>query len=84
MLLGAYRRVGILTARCATVTLLGEREEPAVLLSPRIMEPLAITSQHAGQALKQAREEGLLLLDMPPLSPAERRRSSASQACWRS
>jgi flagellar biosynthesis GTPase FlhF len=72
MLLGAYRRAGILPARCATVTLQGEREEPAVLLSPRIMQPLAIASQDAGQALAQAREEGLLLLDVPPLSPAER------------
>lgn len=72
MLLGAYRCAGILPARCATVTLQGEREEPALLLSPRIMHPLAIASTDAGQALAQAREEGLLLLDMPPLSPAER------------
>lgn len=72
MLLGAYRRAGILPARCATVTLLGDRDEPAVLLSPRIMQPLPIASPDAGQALTQAREEGLLLLDMPPLSPAER------------
>jgi flagellar biosynthesis GTPase FlhF len=70
-LLGAYRRAGILPARCATVTLLGERGEPAVLLSPQIMQPLAIASPHAGQALAQARKEGLLLLDMPALSPAE-------------
>jgi flagellar biosynthesis protein FlhF len=72
MLLGAYRRAGILSARCATVMLPGERDEPAVLLSPRIMQPLPIASPDAGQALTQAREEGLLLLDMPPLSPAER------------
>jgi hypothetical protein len=72
MLLGAYRRAGILPARCATVTLTGDRDEPAVLLSPRIMQPLSLASPDAGQALTQAREEGLLLLDMPPLSPAER------------
>jgi flagellar biosynthesis protein FlhF len=72
MLLGAYRRAGILPARCATVTLTGDRDEPAVLLSPRIMQPLPVASPDAGEALTQAREEGLLLLDMPPLSPAER------------
>lgn len=71
MMLGAYRRAGILPARCATVTLLGGHEEPAVLLSPRIMQPLAISSPHAGEALRKAREEGLLLLDMPALSPAD-------------
>ena len=71
-LLGAYRKAGSLPASCATITLLGEREEPAMLLSPQIMEPQALTSLRARQALAQAREEGLLLLDMPPLSPAER------------
>jgi hypothetical protein len=71
-LLGAYRKVGSLPASCATVTLVGERGEPAMLLSPRIMQPLAIASPQARQALAQARAEGMLLLDMPPLSPAER------------
>jgi flagellar biosynthesis protein FlhF len=71
-LLGAYRRAGTLPASCATITLVGEREEPAMLLSPQIMEPAALTSPRARQALAQAREDGLLLLDMPPLSPAER------------
>jgi flagellar biosynthesis protein FlhF len=70
-LLGAYRQAESLPASCATVMLVGEREEPAMLLSPRIVEPLTIASQRARQALAQAREEGLLLLDMPPLSPAE-------------
>jgi hypothetical protein len=72
MLLGAYRRAGILPARCATVTLTGDRDEPAVLMSPRVMQPLPVASPDVGQALAQAREEGLLLLDMPALSPAER------------
>lgn len=71
-LLGAYRRAGCLPAACATVTLVGEREEPAMLLSPRVMEPMAIASAQARQILAQAREEGLLLVDMPPLSPADR------------
>lgn len=43
-----------------------------MLLSPQIMEPEALTSSRARQALTQAREDGLLLLDMPPLSPADR------------
>ncbi len=71
-LLGAYRRAGSLPASCATITLVGEREEPAMLLSPRVMEPMAVASAGARQILAQAREEGLLLLDMPPLSPADR------------
>jgi flagellar biosynthesis protein FlhF len=71
-LLGAYRRAGALPASCATITLVGEREEPAMLLSPQIMEPEALTTPRARQALAQAREDGLLLLDMPPLSPADR------------
>ncbi len=71
-LLGAYRRAGSLPASCATITLVGEQEEPAMLLSPQIMEPEAIASMRARQALAQAREDGLLLLDLPPLSPAER------------
>ena len=71
-ILGAYRRAGTMPASCATVTLVGEREEPAMLLSPRVMEPMAIASTQARQILAQTREEGLLLLDLPPLSPAER------------
>jgi hypothetical protein len=71
-LLGAYRRAGTLPASCATITLVGEHAEPAMLLSPQIMEPEALTSTRARQALAQARAEGLLLLDMPPLSPADR------------
>ena len=43
-----------------------------MLLSPQIMEPEAIASTRARQALAQAREAGLLLLDLPPLSPADR------------
>ncbi|HEY7829888.1 MAG TPA: hypothetical protein VIC06_04915 [Solirubrobacteraceae bacterium] len=71
-LLSAYRRAGSLPASCATITLVGEAEEPAMLLSPQIMEPEAIASMRARQALAQAREAGLLLLDLPPLSPADR------------
>jgi flagellar biosynthesis GTPase FlhF len=71
-MLGAYRRAGTLPARCATVMLAGEHEEPAVLLSPQLMEPAALTSMRAKHELRQAREEGLLLLDLPALSPADR------------
>jgi signal recognition particle GTPase len=71
-LLSAYRKAATLPASCATVMLAGEREEPSMLLSPFVMEPLPIASARAKQALALAREEGLLLFDMPPLSPADR------------
>jgi hypothetical protein len=71
-LLGAYRRAGTLPASCASIMLEPERERPSMLLSPYVMEPSAIRSARAREALAEARREGLLLLDMPPLSPAER------------
>jgi flagellar biosynthesis GTPase FlhF len=71
-LLGAYRKAQTLPASCATIVLTGERQEPSMLLSPYIMEPLPVAGARARQALATAREEGLLLLDLPPLSPADR------------
>jgi flagellar biosynthesis GTPase FlhF len=71
-LLGAYRKGSTLPASCATIMLAAEQGIPAMLLSPYIMAPTPIASPYASQALAAAREDGLLLLDMPPLSPAER------------
>ncbi len=71
-LLNAYRKAATLPASCATIMLADEREEASMLLSPYVMEPLSIADARARQALEVAREEGLLLLDMPPLSPADR------------
>ncbi len=70
--LGAYRRSGSLPASCASVMLDTELRQPTMLLSPHIMEPAAIGSMRAREVLADARREGLLLLDMPALSPAER------------
>jgi flagellar biosynthesis GTPase FlhF len=69
-LLGAYRRGGTLPAACATIVG-GAAGELAMLLSPHVLEPTAVTAPHASRVLRRAREEGMLLLDMPPLSPAD-------------
>ncbi|MFI5010698.1 MAG: hypothetical protein ACHQDY_10535, partial [Solirubrobacterales bacterium] len=71
-LLGAYRRAGTLPASCATIMLESERQQLAMLLSPHVMEPAAIASVRARDALENARRDGLLLLDIPALSPADR------------
>jgi hypothetical protein len=71
-LLNTYRRAAALPASCATIMPLVQHEEHSLLLSPHIMEPLPIAAPHARQVLDQARRQGLLLLDMPPLSPADR------------
>ncbi len=52
-LLGAYRRAGTLPASCATIMLESERQQPAMLLSPHVMEPAAIASQRARDALEE-------------------------------
>jgi flagellar biosynthesis protein FlhF len=70
-LLGSYRRGGPLPAACATIVQ-GAAGELAMLLSPHVLEPTPITAADASRALSRAREEGMLLLDMPPLSPADR------------
>jgi flagellar biosynthesis protein FlhF len=70
-LLGSYRRGGALPVACATIVQ-GAAGELAMLLSPHVLEPTAIADPDASRALCKAREEGILLLDMPPLSPADR------------
>lgn len=57
---------------CASVV---ARERPgghAMLLAPEILEPTPIADPHAAGALRSARENGLLLLDMPSVSPGDR------------
>ncbi len=70
--LGAYRRAGTLPASCASIMLDSEHKQPTMLLSPYIMEPASLGSARAREVLAEARSEGLLLLDLPALSPAER------------
>jgi flagellar biosynthesis GTPase FlhF len=45
--------------------------ELEVLLGPHLPKPLPLEDPSAVRALSSAREEGLLLLDTPPLSPAD-------------
>ncbi len=71
-LLDAYRERSTLPAACATIVLGEARSELAVLLSPHILEPTPIAAPPVAEALRHAREEGLLLLDLPALSPADR------------
>jgi flagellar biosynthesis GTPase FlhF len=71
-LLHAYRKGSTMEASCATIMLDDELRTPSMLLSPQIMTPTPIASRSAAQALRSVREDGLLLLDLPPLSPAER------------
>ncbi len=81
-LLGAYRRGGTLPAACATIVAgaapgaagadgWAGAEQFTMLLSPHVLEPTAVTAPHAARVLRRTREEGMLLLDMPPLSPAD-------------
>jgi hypothetical protein len=83
-LLEAYRERSTLPAACATV-LPGETQgELQALLSPSVLEPTAIATPEVTQALDAAREEGLLLLDLPALSPADRGSIKAFAALLRS
>jgi flagellar biosynthesis GTPase FlhF len=71
-LLEAYRERSTLPAVCATVLAGATRSELEVLLSPHLLEPTPLAAPQVAQALRDAREEGLLLLDLPALSPADR------------
>jgi flagellar biosynthesis GTPase FlhF len=71
-LLDAYRERSTLPAACATIVPGAARGELAALLSPQILEPTSIAAPQVAEALRSAREEGLLLLDLPALSPNDR------------
>jgi flagellar biosynthesis GTPase FlhF len=83
-LLEAYRERSTLPAACATV-LAGEAPgELRALLSPAVLEPTAIAAPEVAQALGAARAEGLLLLDLPAISPTDRGAIKACAALLRS
>ncbi|HEY3760011.1 MAG TPA: hypothetical protein VGL37_09625 [Solirubrobacteraceae bacterium] len=83
-LLEAYRERSTLPAACATV-LTGETPgELRALLSPVVLEPTPIAAPEVEQALHTARAEGLLLLDLPALSPNDRGSIKAVAALLRS
>ena len=83
-LLEAYRERSTLPAACATVLPGDTPGELEVLLSPAVLEPTPIAAPEVAQALRAARADGLLLLDLPALSPADRGSIKALAALLRS
>ena len=71
-LLGAYRKSSILPASCATLLDGAKRGELQLLLSPYLMRPTPIDSARAVRTMRKTRERGLLMIDTPPLSLADR------------
>lgn len=71
-LVDAYRARGALPAACATLTPGQAREELLATLAPQLPQPLPLAAPELTRALRAARAEGLLLLDLPALSPADR------------
>ena len=83
-LLAAYRRSSSLPASCATITRKpgradrvagaagGEPSELQIILSPTILKPSPARSPRALRALRRALSEGLVVIDTPSLSPADR------------
>lgn len=69
-LAAAYRRQSTLRVAFATI-LAGNDGEHSLLLSPHVLEPATIDDPHASLALAQARADGLLLLDTPPVAAAD-------------
>jgi flagellar biosynthesis GTPase FlhF len=67
-LLAAYHRRSTLPAACAALG-----RELDVVFPPHVPGPIPIDDPLAAQALARARGEGLLVLDTPPLSPADER-----------
>ncbi|HEX5308123.1 MAG TPA: hypothetical protein VFW38_03490 [Solirubrobacteraceae bacterium] len=71
-LLGVYRRAGILRATYATLTWHPERPGLHAILSPDLLTPTPVDSPRVQAALRRARERGLLVIDTPRASPADR------------
>lgn len=73
-LLAAYRDGSTLPARYAAI--LRGAEEPgelSLMLAPELLRPVPADSPRARRALRRAREQGLLVIDTPATSPADRR-----------
>ncbi len=68
-LLSAYRKAGTLPASCATLL---RTPELAMILSPQILKATPLNTPRALRALRKARDEGLAVIDTPPLSSADR------------
>jgi hypothetical protein len=71
-LLGAYRQSSTLAAAFATLTREPLHGELQMLLTPQLVKPTPVENPRAQRALRRARSGGLVVLDTPPLSPADR------------
>ncbi len=71
-LLGAYRKSSSLPASFATITREPERGELQIVLSPYIMKPSPARAPQALRALRRARNDGMMVLDTPNVSPSNR------------
>jgi flagellar biosynthesis protein FlhF len=71
-LVDAYRARGALPAACATLAAGQAREDLLATLPPHVPQPLPMAAPELARALRAARAEGVLLLDLPALSPADR------------
>ncbi len=71
-LLGAYRQGSTLTAAFATITREPVHGELQMLLSPTLVKPTPVENPRVQRALRRARGGGLVVLDTPPVSPADR------------
>ncbi len=70
-LVQVYESRSTVTALCAQVAAGEERDEPCVLLDTDA-EPAPVAAPQTAQMLRAAREQGLLVLDLPSISPADR------------
>jgi len=71
-LMRAYRKSGVLEAGYATLSWDPEGTGLNMLLSPHVMWPSPIAAPRSLRALRRVRGEGLVLVDTPRLSPADR------------
>lgn len=70
-LLGAYRKNSTLRARFATLAHGEEDSALEMILSPRLLEPTPADGPRARRELRLAREDGLVVIDTPRLSPSQ-------------
>ncbi|HEY1687837.1 MAG TPA: hypothetical protein VGF95_03130 [Solirubrobacteraceae bacterium] len=71
-LAACYRRTGTLSVGCASISGEAGVEPLQMVFSPHITSPVQARSARALKAIVAASAGGLVLLDTPPVSPAER------------
>jgi len=70
-LLAAYRKNSTMPARFATLVHGEEDSALELILSPRLLEPTPADGPRARRELRLAREDGLVVIDTPRLSPSQ-------------